>query len=632
MRRILTLLAALALTLTAAAGTITRVEPLSWWTGMKTDLQLLVGGEGIGAYTVSVEGKGLKIKKVHHADSPNYLFVDVEVSPKTKPGTYTFVFRKGDDVIRYPYEIAARNPYSADRESFTTADLIYLIVPDRFANGDPSNDSTEDTVEKAQRESPMGRHGGDIQGIIDHLDYIADLGATALWSTPLLGDNAPRGSYHGYACSDYYHIDPRYGSNELYREMVAKAHEKGIKVILDVVTNHSSTEHWWMKDMPFRDWVHVKDPYVNTNHTFSLGMDPNAARSDVEIMEEGWFVRSMPDMNLDNPFMLKYFQQWAVWWIEYAGLDGFRVDTYFYNEKVPMSWWCDAVRTEYPRFNIVGECWSANPDMIAYWQAGNPNNDGFNSNLPSIMDFPLQGAVSSALSAPIPGQEQPEGPGRGRRGGADISVVYNALGHDFVYHDLSKMLLFLSNHDIARIGDTFGHDPRRMKIAFTLLATMRGIPQLFYGDEMMFVTGNARRDDGRLRMDFPGGWAGDPVNLFTAEGRAAAGGEWAHAADLHDYARTLFRWRKGATAVQNGRTLHFIPENNTYGYFRYDDREVVFVFVNNSDEEAKVPWTRFREISAGLAEGVNVLTGERITVSDETLVAPKSTLVVDYLL
>ena len=631
MKRTLSIIAALLLAAAVQAGEITRVEPLSWWTGMKTDLQLLVGGEGIGSYTVSVEGKGLKIKGVHPADSPNYLFVDVEVNPRTKPGTYTFVFKKGADVIRYPYEIAARQPGSADRESFTTADLIYLIVPDRFANGDPGNDSTDDTVEKANRETPMGRHGGDLQGVIDHLDYIADLGATALWSTPLLGDNAPRGSYHGYACSDYYHIDPRYGSNELYREMVAKAHEKGIKVILDVVTNHSSTEHWWMKDMPFRDWVHVKDPYVNTNHTFSLGMDPNAARADVEIMEEGWFVRGMPDMNLDNEFMLKYFQQWAVWWIEYAGLDGFRVDTYFYNEKEPMSMWCAAVRDEYPKFNIVGECWSANPDMIAYWQAGNRNNDGFNSMLPSIMDFPLQGAISAALSAPIPGQEPQGGPqGRGRRGGSDISAVYNALGHDFVYHDLSKMLLFLSNHDIARIGDTFGHDPRRMKIALTLLATLRGIPQLFYGDEMMFVTGDPHRDDGRLRMDFPGGWAGDPVNLFTPEGRASATGEWAHAADLHDYARTLFQWRKGATAVHAGKTLHFIPENNTYGYFRYDDREVVFVFVNNSEETVQVPWTRFREMSASLGSGVNVLTGERVTVSDGTEIAPMSTLVVDY--
>ena len=633
MRKCLTALAGLCLAVAAWAGEVTRVEPLSWWTGMKTDLQLLVNGEGIGAYSVTIEGgKGVKIKAVHQADSPNYLFVDVDVTAKAKPGTYTLVFKKGNEEIRRPYVIAAREKGSADRKSFTTADLIYLIVPDRFANGDPSNDSTPDTAEKARRESPMGRHGGDLQGVIDHLDYIADLGATALWSTPLLGDNAPRGSYHGYACSDYYHIDPRYGSNELYREMVGKAHEKGIKIIMDVVTNHSSTEHWWMKDLPFKDWVHMNDPYVNSNHQMGLALDPNASKADRAVMEEGWFVPSMPDMNLDNPYMLKYFQQWAVWWIEYSGLDGFRVDTWFYNEKVPMSQWAKAVTDEFPDFNIVGENWQANPDYVAYWQKDPPPTDGFNSYLPSIMDFPLQGAISNALTAPIPGREQPQGmPGRGRRG-ADISGIYNALSHDFVYHDLSHMMIFLSNHDIARIGDTFGHDPRRMKIAFTLLATLRGIPQMFYGDELMFVTGNPRRDDGRLRMDFPGGWAGDPVDLFTEEGRAkaAADSTWAHAADLHDYVRTLFQWRKGSSAVQNGRTLHFIPEKNTYGYFRYDDRETVFVFINNSDEEVTVPWTRFREISEGLGEGVNVLTGERVTVSDATRVAPQSALVVDY--
>ena len=619
-----------------SAGEVTRVEPLSWWTGMKTDLQLLVNGEGIGAYTVSIEGgKGVKVTAVHKADSPNYLFVDVEVGKKAKPGTYTLVFRNGADEIRRPYAIAAREPGSADRDSYTTADLIYLIVPDRFANGDPSNDSTPDTDDKANRSMPMGRHGGDLQGIIDHLDYIADLGATALWSTPLLGDNAPRGSYHGYACSDYYHIDPRYGSNELYREMVRKAHEKGIKIILDVVTNHSSTEHWWMKDLPFKDWVHMNDPYVNSNHQMGLALDPNASKADLAIMEEGWFVPNMPDMNLDNPYMLKYFQQWAVWWIEYSGLDGFRVDTWFYNEKYPMAQWAKAVTDEYPKFNIVGEVWQANPDFVAYWQKDNPNSDGFNSYLPSIMDFPLQGAISNALTAPIPGQEeQRQGPpqGRGRRGGPDISGVYNALSHDFLYHDLSHMLIFLSNHDIARIGDTFGHDPRRMKIAFTLLATLRGIPQLFYGDEMMFVTGSPRRDDGRLRMDFPGGWAGDPVDLFTEEGRrkAAADSAWAHAADLHDYARTLFQWRKGATAVQNGKTLHFIPQDNTYGYFRYNDESVVFVFINNATEERKVSWSRFREITEGLGTGRNVISGEAVTVSDDTAVPPLSALIVEY--
>ena len=630
----------------ATEAQVQRVEPLSGWGGMETDLQILVQGPGIGAFDVAAEGKGIEVKAVHQADSPDFLFVDVAVKAA---GEYNLVFSRDDACFKYPYLIRERQAGSRERESFTTADMISLLMPDRFASATADNDTAwpggayDDgslrawtvpaTPDEVDRADAVSRHGGDIQGMIDHLDYIADLGATALWSTPLLGDNAPRGSYHGYACSDYYHIDPRYGSNELYREMVAKAHEKGIKVILDVVTNHSSTEHWWMQDMPFKDWVHMNDPYVNSNHQMGLALDPNASKADLAIMEEGWFVRNMPDMNLDNPFMLKYFQQWAVWWIEYSGLDGFRVDTWFYNEKVPMSQWAKAVTDEYPNFNIVGEVWQANPDFVAYWQKDNPNSDGFNSYLPSIMDFPLQAAMTGALTAPIPGrEEQRQGPpqGRGRRGGPDISAVYNALSHDFIYHDLSHMLIFLSNHDIARIGDTFGHDPRRMKMAFAMLATLRGIPQLFYGDEMMFVTGNPQRDDGRLRMDFPGGWAGDPVNLFTAEGRAKADGQWAHAADLHDYARTLFQWRKGSSAVQHGKTLHFIPENNTYGYFRYDDREVVFVFLNNSDQTVKVPWTRFREMSAGLGEGVDVLTGKRVTVSDATEVAPYTALVVDY--
>lgn len=614
-----------------AQKVIQQVEPLCWWTGMNTELQLLVHGQDISQADVSLEGAaGVSIKALHKADSPNYLFIDLQIDAKAQPGTYTFVFKKDGITVRYPYQIYERAKGSAQRGSFTTADLIYLIVPDRFADGDPSIDSTPDTDEKANRQQPMGRHGGDLQGIIDHLDYIADLGATALWSTPLLGDNARHGSYHGYACSDYYHIDPRYGTNEKYKELVEAAHAKGIKIVMDVVTNHASTEHWWMKDLPFKDWVHMNEPYVNSNHTMSLALDPNASQADLAVMEEGWFSRGMPDMNLDNPYMLKYFQQWAVWWIEYSGLDGFRVDTWFYNEKVPMSQWAKAVTDEYPNFNIVGENWHASPDFCAYWQKDNPNTDGFNSYLPSIMDFPLQGAISQALSAPIP-DESALGRGRGRRG-ADISAVYTALSHDGIYHDLSHMLIFLSNHDIARIGDTYGQDPRRMKIAFTLLATLRGIPQLFYGDEMMFTIGNPRRDDGRLRMDFPGGWTGDPVNLFTEEGRvkASATEEWAHAKDLHDYARTLFQWRKGKEVIHSGKTLHFIPQDNTYGYFRYNDKEVVFVFINNSQQEQKVPWTRFKEISARLGAGRNVLTGENMTLTDETTVPALSTLVVEF--
>ena len=388
---------------------------------------------------------------------------------------------------------------------------------------------------------------------------------------------------------------------------------------MDIVTNHCGTDHWWMQDLPFKDWIHQFPEYTNTNYIFPSAMDPNASKYDSNLLVSGWFVPMMPDMNLDNPFVLKYFQQWAIWWTEYSGQDGLRVDTYPYNEKVPMSKWCEAVLNEYPNLNIVGECWDSNFDQLAYWQGGNANADGFDSHLPSIMDFPLQEAINAALAENQPGW------------GQGMYRVYNAVAHDATYHDLSKMMIFLSNHDHYRIADAWKQDPDKMKIGYTLLATVRGIPQLFYGDEMMFATGKNYKSDGELRMDFPGGWAGDEKDLFTSEGRAAATGSWAHAADLHDFARTLFQWRKGSTAVQGGKTLHFIPENNTYGYFRYDDREVVFVFVNNSDQSVKIPWTRFREISAGLGEGVDVATGKRVTVSDATEVAPLSALVVDYL-
>lgn len=617
----------------ASDGQVTRVEPPCWWTGMNTGLQLMVQGPKISEYDVKFEN-GLSVTDVHKADNPDFLFIDVAIPADAKEGAYNLVFTKGKESFSYAYNIGKKA--TGPRESYTTKDVIYLIVPDRFANGDPANDSTEDTDEEASRNTPMGRHGGDIRGIMDHMDYIADLGATAIWMTPLLEDNARRGSYHGYACSDYYNIDSRFGDNPLYKEMVDVAHKHGIKVVMDIVTNHCGTEHWWMKDMPFKDWVHMNEPYFNSNHMYSLALDPNASAADRKLMEDGWFSRGMPDMNLDNPYLLKYFQQWAIWWIEYSGLDGFRVDTYFYNEKVPMSQWCKAVTDEYPWFNIVGENWNSNPDMVAYWQKDNPNPDGFNSYLPSIMDFPLRDAVNSALALPLPSEaeaaaEQPQGGQRGRRG-PDMTSVYNVLARDFQYHDLSNMLLFWSNHDTARIGDVFGQNYSKMKIAFAMLATMRGIPQMFYGDEMMFAINTSRRDDGRLRMDFPGGWEGDSTDLFTEEGRKAAASspEWAGAADLHDYVKTLLNWRKGKEVIHSGKTMHFIPQNNTYAYFRYNDSDVVFVYINNSDTEAKVTWSRFAEIAGNLKEGRNVLTGETVTVSDDTVVPANTALVVEY--
>ena len=627
-----------------ATEQVTRVEPLSWWTGMKTDLQLMVQGPDIASYDVSIPGGGLKVTQIHKADSPNYLFVDVEVSAQAPADTYYLVFSKEGESFKYPYIIREREKGSAGRGSFTVADMIYLIMPDRFASAFGDNDeawqggeyfdgsarpwAVPATPDKVDRRDPVARHGGDIQGIMDHLDYIADLGATAIWCTPLLLDNQPRESYHGYACSDYYHIDPRFGDNEHYKAFVAKAHEKGLKVIMDIVTNHCGTAHWWMEEPPFKDWYHVNEPYMQMNALFSVYMDPHASQRDRERQESGWFVPSMPDMNLDNPFVLKYFQQWAVWWIEYAGLDGLRVDTYPYNEPEPMSAWCQAVTDEYPNMNIVGECWDMNIPQVAYWQKDNPNKNGFNSNLPSIMDFPLQQALLRALN-----EEQvfwDEG----------MTRIYSVLAQDFAYQDLTHMMTFFANHDHARTGDVLQNDPARMKLALTLLATLRGIPQLYYGDEMMFLE---RKDcqphDGAKRIDFPGGWEGDGCNLFTAQGRASAPEMYSAAAELHDYTRTLFRWRKGCKAVQEGKTLHFLSRrnegarnitDNTYSFFRYTDTDAVFVYINNTSEPRTLDWNHYREFVTGPVTGTEVLSGETVTLRDGFSVAPKSALVVEF--
>ena len=612
----------------ATAEQVTRVEPLSWWVGMKTDLQLLVQGAGISEYDVAIEGgKGVSVEKINKAESPNYLFVDVNVAADALPGTYYIVFSKDGQSFKYPYEIAEREAGSAERQSFTTADMVYLIMPDRFANGDASNDSTEDTAEDANRANGHGRHGGDIQGVIDHLDYISELGATYIWTTPFLEDNAPRGSYHGYAASDYYHIDSRFGSNELYKTLVEKAREKGIGIIMDIVPNHCGTEHWWMNDLPFQDWIHQFDTYTGTNVAFSTNMDPNASQKDLYIQESGWFVPSMVDMNLDNPYVLQYFIQWGVWWIEYSGLNGFRVDTYPYNEKGPASEWCKAIMTEYPNFNIVGECWTSSIPQLAYWQGGNANKDGFDSHLPSIMDFPLHDALRAALA------EDEGGWGMG------MTKVYDILSHDFVYHDLSKMLIFPGNHDTARIGDMVRKDPRALKIAMTMMATMRGIPQIFAGDELMFVSSRPDNvgDHPGLRVDFPGGWEGDEIDLFTAEGREAQTHntdglkvEKGQAADLFNYVSRLFQWRKTADVIHNGKTMHFMTRDNTYAYFRYNDEAAVFVYINNNLEPVNVPWSYYSEITEDLQGGVDVLTGESVEISDATVVAPKTALVVEY--
>ena len=600
-------------TIADASGQITRVEPLSWWTDMKTPLQLLIGGENISQYNVALEGgDGVEITAIHKADSPNYLFADVKVASNAQAGTYYLVFTNGKESFKYPYTISSRREGSAARQGFTTADAIYLLMPDRFGNGNPENDSTPCTSEKADREEFFGRHGGDLQGMINGLDYIASLGATTIWPTPLLLDNEPRESYHGYACGDYYHIDPRFGDNELYKTFVEEAHKRNLKVIMDVVTNHCGVAHWWMNDLPFKDWVHVFPEYTGTNVCFSTNMDPNASQYDLNLQESGWFVPSMPDMNLNNEYVLNYFKQWAVWWIEYANLDGFRVDTYPYNEKEPMSEWSKSVMAEYPNINIVGECWTSSIPQLAYWQGGNANKDGFDSNLRSVMDFPLQEAIGHALSCDTPGW------------GQGMTRVYDCLSHDFVYHDLSNMMIFAGNHDMTRIGDVIRKNPNRAKIAMAMLATMRGIPQIFYGDEMMLCSADLSQGHGGLRIDFPGGWAGDKTNLLTESGRKGLHKE------LFDYSSRLLNWRKTKEVIHNGQTMHFMTRDNTYAYFRYNDTDAVFVYINNSGETKSIPWSNYSEIASTLKDGQCVISGKKVVVDNNTTVPAHSALIVEY--
>lgn len=603
---------------------ISHIEPLCWWTGMKQPLQIMVNAEGIGAYTARFEEKGLAVKSVSKADSPNYLFIDVDIAANAAPGTYHLVLSKDGESIRIPYQILERREGSAERKGFGNADLIYLIMPDRFANGDPDNDNTCDTADKLDRALLPGRHGGDLQGIRNHLDYLEELGVTAIWNTPALLDNEPRESYHGYACADYYHIDPRFGSNEQYRSLVANGHDRGIKMIMDFVTNHCGGAHWWMQDLPFADWVHLWPEYTHSNCDFAMQNDPHASEFDKTNMVGGWFDTSMPDMNMQNPYLLRYFTQAAIWWIEWADLDGLRVDTYPYNDKEPMAKWVQGIMDEYPEINVVGEVFTSHVAQLAYWQDGALSRDGFDSNLPSIMDFPLHGALCQGV--PCDHVNWDEG----------LVKVYEAIANDVYYADPMNMMVFCSNHDTARVGDIVGRDPQRQKMILTIVGTVRGYPQIFSGDEQMFITKGGWHRDGALRVDFPGGWEGDQFDLFTPEGRQACNVDFDGSAlkpgtraDVFDYASRLFQWRKGSDAVHNGKTRHFLTRDNTYAYFRYTDTDTVFVYLNNSSEDKVIPWSNYAEINSGLTSGTDVITGE--TISPEGFVVPAhSSLVVDF--
>ena len=594
-----------------AAPKIEQVEPLCWWTNMHTPLTLLFHGQDLSDAQVSVQqvvkGKvmrgqclGLVPTGQHNAESPNYLFVDMQVND---PGTYRITLQKGKKKASYDYVISERREGSRQRNSFDASDVVYLIMSDRFVDGDESNNSTPDTREKADKNNVNGRWGGDIQGIINSFDHIKKLGCTAIWPTPMLGDDEAAWSYHGYACSDYYHIDPRYGTNELYKQMVQQAHSKGLKILMDMVPNHCGASHWWMKDLPYHDWINQFPEFTNTNNVFTANYDINASEYDRKLSNRGWFDHPMPDMNLENNDLLQYFQLWAIWWIEYADLDGLRVDTYPYIEKIPASRWLKAIRDEYPNINIVGECWTRPAPAVAYWQSGAMNFDNFDSNLPTVMDFPVEEAIRQAL----------ENDGQGWGNG--LTRVYDAMTMDYMYADVNKLLTFLGNHDMARITDVVkDKDPRRVKLAYVLLATMRGIPQVLYGDEYAMTSkGEDPNNHSYLRAPLPLGAEVTPAMQ-----------------EMCDFQSRLFNWRKDEPVLHWGRTMHFLARNNTYSYFRYNDKEAVFVFANAAEEPRRIPTETYAEILGRYnAVGFNPMTGEVVDLNRRDIEVPAlSTIIV----
>ncbi|AZI31661.1 glycoside hydrolase family 13 protein [Kaistella carnis] len=599
---------------------IQKVEPAFWWHGMKRpNLQILVYGKDISKYQVELSDN-IKVKDLTKTENPNYVFITINTDEVQKP-SFKINFKNGKKTVdSYTYELKDRKPGSADRNSFSSKDVMYLIMPDRFANGDPSNDSQPNLTEKANRNLPSGRHGGDLRGIINNLDYFQNLGVTALWLTPANEDNEKNTSYHGYAQTDLYKIDGRYGTNEEYVELSRKLQQRGMMLVQDYVTNHWGISHWLIQDLPTKDWIHQfkdgegKFGFKRSNYRTTSQFDTNVSEIDKQEALNGWFDTTMPDLNQSNPLVLKYLTQNAIWWIEYAELGGLRVDTYPYNDKVAMAKWAKAITDEYPKFNIVGEAWMYNPAHISYWQKDSKIGaiDGYNSNLPSVMDFTLFTDLPNAL-------KEEESWDKG------MIKIYNSFGNDFLYPDISNILVFFENHDTERFNEIFKGDVRYYKMAISLIATVRGIPQIYYGSEIGMRGDKNKGGDADIRRDFPGGWKGDSQNAFNPKTQTLEQKEF------HDYTQKLLNWRKGKEVIHTGKTKHYMPKEKVYVYFRYNDNDKVMVIINNNEKDQTFDLNRFAESLNGVSKGKDVISGKEFSVSTQNkiTVSGKSSLILE---
>jgi glycosidase len=594
----------------AQTPAIAHMEPPFWWAGMQDQkLQLMVHGERIADLEPSLSYPGVRIAAVMRVQSRNYLFIDLVLDPKVRPGDVQIAFSGAGRTANYSYRLLAREPGSRERMGFSSKDAIYQVMPDRFANGDPSNDSVEGMPDKLDRKGGLGRHGGDIKGMIDNLGYIKDMGFTQLWPTPLIENNSRAYSYHGYAATDLYKIDPRYGSNDDFRRLSNEAGKQGIGIIQDVVLSHIGSNHWWMKDLPTVDWINYNNKFTPTHHNHTAVQDPYASKEDADNFTRGWFVQSMPDLNQSNKFVANYLIQNNIWWIEYAGLSGLRIDTFGYSDPAFLTDYTKRLMDEYPKLNLVGEEWNTKVPVVAYWQRGKVNHDGYRAYTPSLMDFPVAEAMRNALAD--------------KKGGNVFSDVYETLSLDYLYPDAGNLVLFADNHDMSRIYSVVGEDFDKYRMSMIFTMTAPRIPQFYTGDEILFTSETKERNDATYRTPFPGGWAGDKVNAFKGTGLNAK------QRGAQDFVRKLANWRKGQPVIHHGKMMHYAPRDNTWVYFRYNDDKKVLVAFNNNAKEMVLDTERFREMLTGVAGGTDALSGKRYDLRGKFTLPARAALVLE---
>lgn len=618
--RILTLLllSVLSLSTYAAKTRVERVDPPHWWVGMHNPhLQLQIHGSQIRSAVPQINYPGVTIDSVVRLNaSPNWQYIYLTINPDAKPGRVDIIWKEGrKTVARHGYELKARREQRG-AQGFSAADVLYMIMPDRFSDGNPANNEPEELRfhAKVDRSNPNVRHGGDLKGIMNHAGYIDTLGVTAVWLNPVLENDMPGGSYHGYATTDYYRVDPRFGTNADYAALIDTLHNRGIKTVMDMIFNHSGIAHPWIADIPDSSWLnHPIDitgfekknmdfdslpDYKQTNFRLSTITDPYASAYDKDLSVNGWFTIGMPDLNQRNPHLMTYLTQNSIWWIEEAQIDAIRMDTHPYADRLMMADWIEAVEKEYPGFTIVGECWFGDPVGVAAWQKGSRiAPEGIpNSNLRVVMDFPLM--IKMRDMKPFREKTTPW---------SGINTIYDHLALDFAYPDALNMLRFLDNHDTERFILTVPDSLGGWKQAVAMILTVPGIPQLYYGTELL-MHGSREGGDGNVRKDVPGGFPGDTVNNFTAAGRTALQNE------AYDFLRTLLQWRKTSKAVAQGKMLHFMPTNGLYLYKRYTpEGDEVIVIMNGTDEAlANVDMSRYVEAIAPGRRYVDILTGEVI--------------------